>query len=87
MLPVYAILSVFDPLRNYEITITPLPKRRQTLCFSATMEQSVPGLINDYVHDPVRVALGSVLKPAESIQLKAYEVGPGEKPDVLGQLL
>jgi ATP-dependent RNA helicase RhlE len=64
-----------------------LPKVRQTLCFSATMEQSVAGLVNEYMRDPVRVALGSVLKPAESVQLRAYEVRPGEKLDLLRQLL
>jgi ATP-dependent RNA helicase RhlE len=64
-----------------------LPKQRQTLCFSATMEQSVAGLVNDYMCAPVRVALGSVLKPAGSVQLTAYEVRPGEKLDVLRQLL
>ena len=67
--------------------LSTLPRRRQTLCFSATMEQSVASLINDYMRDPVRVALGSVLKPAESVQLRAYEVRPGEKLDVLRQLL
>ena len=67
--------------------LSTLPKRRQTLCFSATMEQSVGGLINDYMQSPVRVALGSVLKPAESVQLRAYEVRPGEKLDALRQLL
>ena len=64
-----------------------LPKNRQTLCFSATLEQSVAGLVHEYMRDPVRVALGSVLKPAESVELKAYEVRPGEKIDVLRQLL
>src|SRR6201997_1412971 len=64
-----------------------LPAKRQTLCFSATMEQSVAGLVNEYMRDPVRVALGSVLKPAESVQLRAYEMRPGEKMDVLRQLL
>ena len=64
-----------------------LPKSRQTLCFSATLEQSVAGLVHEYMRDPVRVALGSVLKPAESVELKAYEVRPGEKLDVLRQLL
>jgi ATP-dependent RNA helicase RhlE len=39
------------------------------------------------MHNPVRVALGSVLKPAESVELKAYEVRPGGKLDVLRQLL
>ena len=64
-----------------------LPQQRQTLCFSATLEQSVAGLVNDYMRDPVRVALGSIRKPAESVQLKAYEVRPGEKLDVLRRLL
>jgi ATP-dependent RNA helicase RhlE len=67
--------------------LSTLPKERQTLCFSATMEQSVAGLVHEYMRDPVRVALGSVLKPAESVQLRAYEVRPGEKLDVLRQLL
>ena len=64
-----------------------LPTRRQTLCFSATLEQSVASLVHDYMCEPVRVAFGSVLKPAESVQLKAYEVRPGEKLDVLRDLL
>jgi ATP-dependent RNA helicase RhlE len=67
--------------------IAVLPQQRQTLCFSATLEQSVASLVHDYMRNPVRVALGSVLKPAESVQLKAYEVRPGEKLDVLRQLL
>ena len=67
--------------------LSTLPKHRQTLCFSATMEKSVAGLVNEYMRNPVRVALGSVLKPAESVQLEAYEVRPGEKLDVLRQLL
>jgi ATP-dependent RNA helicase RhlE len=64
-----------------------LPQNRQTLCYSATMEQSVAALVNDYMREPVRIALGSVLKPAESVQLEAYEVRPSEKLDVLRQLL
>ena len=67
--------------------LSALPKQRQTLCFSATMERSVAGLVSEYMRNPVRLALGSVLKPAESIQLKAYEVGAGEKLDCLRQLL
>jgi ATP-dependent RNA helicase RhlE len=39
------------------------------------------------MREPVRVALGSVLKPAESVALEAYEVRPSEKLDVLRQLL
>ena len=64
-----------------------LPSHRQTLCFSATLEQSVARLVNDYLREPIRIALGSVLKPATSVQLTAYEVRPNQKLDVLRQLL
>jgi len=67
--------------------LSALPEQRQTLCYSATLEQSVAGLVHDYMRNPVRVALGSVLKPAESVQLKAYEVRPGEKLALLRELL
>jgi ATP-dependent RNA helicase RhlE len=67
--------------------LSALPEQRQTLCFSATMEKSVSGLVSEYLRNPVRVALGSVLKPAESVQLKAYEVRPGQKLDCLRKLL
>jgi ATP-dependent RNA helicase RhlE len=68
--------------------LSALPEQRQTLCYSATMEQSVAGLVSEYMRNPVRVALGSVLKPAESVQLEAYEVRRrGEKLDCLRQLL
>ncbi len=74
-------------LPSIQRILSVLPQDRQTLCFSATMEQSVASLVHDYMRQPVRVALGSVLKPAESVQLKAYEVRPGEKLDVLRELL
>jgi ATP-dependent RNA helicase RhlE len=64
-----------------------LPQQRQTLCFSATLEQSVAGLVNQYLVNPVRIALGSTLKPAESVELQAFEVPGMQKAEVLRQLL
>jgi ATP-dependent RNA helicase RhlE len=64
-----------------------LPKQRQTLCFSATLEASVAGLVNDHMRNPVRVALGSTTKPAESVELQAFEVALADKSDVLRRLL
>lgn len=74
-------------LPSMQHILSVLPQNRQTLCFSATMERSVATLVNDYMREPVRVALGSVLKPATSVKLEAYEVQPGEKLDVLRELL
>ena len=64
-----------------------LPKRRQTLCFSATLQASVAGLVREYTSDPVRVALGSVLKPVDSVELHAFEVSSADKFDALCHLL
>jgi ATP-dependent RNA helicase RhlE len=64
-----------------------LPRDRQTLCFSATLEASVANLVNDYMRSPVRVALGSISKPADTVELHAFEVPLAEKSDVLRQLL
>ena len=64
-----------------------LPKDRQTMCFSATMEASVAHLIRDYTKDPVRLSFGSTLKPAASVRLQAFEVLPFNKHEVLRSLL
>src|SRR5258708_39297368 len=57
------------------------------MCFAAALGQSVAGMVHYSMRDPVRVGMGSVLKPVESVRLQAYEVRPAEKPDVLRQLL
>jgi ATP-dependent RNA helicase RhlE len=64
-----------------------LPKNRQTMCFSATLEASVAHLVTDHMRTPVRVALGSVLKPSENVRIQGFEVSAGEKLDVLQKLL
>jgi ATP-dependent RNA helicase RhlE len=64
-----------------------LPRQRQTMCFSATLEASVAHLVHDYMKEPVRVALGSTLKPAESVRLQAFEVASTGKLELLKRLL
>jgi len=64
-----------------------LPKNRQTMCFSATLEASVAHLVTDHMRTPVRVALGSVLKPSENVRIQGFEVSAGEKLDLLQRLL
>lgn len=67
--------------------VAELPRQRQTLCFSATLEASVANLVNEYMNKPVRVALGSTSKPADTVDLQAFEVPQAEKSVVLRQLL
>jgi ATP-dependent RNA helicase RhlE len=64
-----------------------LPKNRQTMCFSATMEGSVAHLVKDYLRNPVRLAFGSTLKPSENVRLQAFEVPADAKQDMLHHLL
>ena len=64
-----------------------LPKERQTLCFSATLDPAVAGIVKDYQRQPVRVALGSTSKPAENVKVQAYEVAHDRKPEALRRLL
>ncbi|HKV04364.1 MAG TPA: DEAD/DEAH box helicase [Candidatus Acidoferrales bacterium] len=64
-----------------------LPKNRQTLCYSATLEASVAHLVHDYMRRPVRVALGSILKPCENVSMRAFEVSTDRKLEVLCRLV
>ncbi|MBZ5643497.1 MAG: DEAD/DEAH box helicase [Acidobacteriia bacterium] len=64
-----------------------LPKDRQTMCFSATLEASVVHLVNDYMRNPVRLAFGSTLKPSENVRVQAFEVSADRKQQMLLHLL
>jgi len=64
-----------------------LPKQRQSMCFSATLEASVAHLVSDYLRHPARVALGSTLKPSENVRVQAFEVPADRKQEILRDLL
>jgi ATP-dependent RNA helicase RhlE len=64
-----------------------LPKDRQTMCFSATLEASVAHLVSDYTRSPVRLAFGSTLKPSENVRVQAFEVAADRKQEMLHRLL
>lgn len=64
-----------------------LPKERQTMCFSATMEGAMANLVKEYTRNPVRLAFGSTLKPSENVRLQAFEVTADGKQDALLHLL
>jgi ATP-dependent RNA helicase RhlE len=66
---------------------TTLPAKRQTLCYSATLEGQVRDVAQKYLNNPVRIEIGSVLKPAENVELRTFEVDPKQKQDLLEHLL
>jgi ATP-dependent RNA helicase RhlE len=64
-----------------------LPEVRQTLCYSATLEGPVKDVVRKYVRNPTRIEIGSVLKPAENVELRTFEVAPDKKQELLEHLL
>jgi ATP-dependent RNA helicase RhlE len=64
-----------------------LPRERQTLCFSATLDPAVAHIVSDFVRNPIRVALGSTSKPAASVKLQAFEVSSNQRLSLLQRLL
>jgi ATP-dependent RNA helicase RhlE len=64
-----------------------LPQKRQTLCYSATLEGAVREVAQRYLHNPVRIEIGSVSKPAENVELRTFEVEQNKKQELLEHLL
>jgi len=64
-----------------------LPATRQTLCYSATLEGAVKEVTRKYLNNPTRIEIGSVLKPAENVELRTFEVEPDKKQELLEHLL
>jgi len=57
------------------------------MLFSATMEQSVAGLVASYVRNPVRIAVEASAETTGQIDFYCYEVARGSKFDLLEYLL
>ncbi|MGA8108807.1 MAG: DEAD/DEAH box helicase [Acidobacteriaceae bacterium] len=64
-----------------------LPRERQTLCYSATLSPEIREVARDYLKDPVRVEIGSVLKPSPNVELQSFEVPSEKKQELLEHLL
>ena len=74
-------------LPSLRLILKAVPAARQTLLFSATIEQSVAHLIQAHVRNPVRVAIGPATKPAEQVNLHLYEVESDRKLSLLTSLI
>jgi ATP-dependent RNA helicase RhlE len=65
-----------------------LPKERQNLFFSATMEPTVERLIRRNSNNPVRIAInGTTAKTPEQVDLHLYEIDNGLKTQLLRHIL
>ena len=74
-------------IRDVRKIVAAVPRRRQTLFFSATMPSSVTGLANDILSDPVRVAVTPAATPVERVEQQVHFVGTDGKRALLAELL
>jgi len=64
-----------------------LPKDRQTMCYSATLDANIREIVKDYVHEPVRVEIGQTSKPSDRVTLRVYTVMQDQKLAQLDRML
>lgn len=64
-----------------------LPRRRQTLLFSATLSREIETLTQEFLHQPATVQVGRRSNPAETVTQVAYEVPKHLKLSLLIALL
>jgi ATP-dependent RNA helicase RhlE len=64
-----------------------LPKKRQNILFSATMEESLAGLSTRLLHEPVRIEIGQDTVSPAQIKQSAYLVTPENKGPLLRFLI
>jgi ATP-dependent RNA helicase RhlE len=67
--------------------VAALPAEHQTLCYSATLSPQIKEVVRDYVKNPARIEIGSVLKPSENVELQTFEVPTDKKHELLEHLL
>ena len=67
--------------------VAALPKKRQTLFFSATLSKDIASLAADMLHQPVRAEVTPPASVSERIEQQVLFVEQGDKRDLLAQVL
>jgi len=63
-----------------------LPKKRQTLLFSATMPKEIKALSQDHLQNPVEVSVATVAKTADKISQSVMHLPPDGKVNAMTKL-
>ncbi len=74
-------------IHDVKKVIALLPKKKQTLFFSATMPPEITELVDSLMQDPVRVAVTPVSSPVEVIRQEVYLLDRKNKTTLLTQIL
>ena len=64
-----------------------LPRKRQTLFFSATLSREIEKLTGEFLQDPETVEIGRRSNPADTVTQSVYEIPQHLKPGLLLHLL
>jgi ATP-dependent RNA helicase RhlE len=64
-----------------------VPKTRQTMCYSATLDANIREIVRDYVKNPIRIEIGQTSKPSDQVTLRVYTVMQDQKLGLLDQML
>jgi ATP-dependent RNA helicase RhlE len=67
--------------------VAALPKDRQTMCYSATLDANIREIVKDYVQNPVRVEIGMTSRPSDRVELRVYTVMQDQKLSQLDKML
>jgi ATP-dependent RNA helicase RhlE len=67
--------------------VAAVPKDRQTMCYSATLDANIREIVKDYVQSPVRVEIGTTSKPSDRVELRVYTVMQDQKLAQLDKML
>lgn len=67
--------------------VAKVPKQRQTLCFSATIDPAVAHLLDEILRNPARLSFGSTQQTSSSVRLLAYEVDPDQKASLVHRVV
>jgi ATP-dependent RNA helicase RhlE len=74
-------------IRDVRRIVSYLPKKRQSLLFSATMPDEVAHLVQEILHQPARIAITPKAVTAEKIEQRVYFVEQQAKRGLLHELL
>ncbi len=88
-----AVLDEADEMLNFGFLpdikwiYSQLPKERQTLLFSATMNQAVLGVTRQFQTDPVRIEVSPSNTPIQTVQHSFLTAGERQKPRAVKHLI
>jgi ATP-dependent RNA helicase RhlE len=74
-------------IRDLRRIVEKVPKRRQSLLFSATMPTAIRKLAEEWLDDPVDVRVGPASSPVAEIQQSVFFVDRAQKPRLLAHWL